>query len=63
VSAARARAGGGPSWASGGEDERARERGELGPEMAQPGGGGREIPFSVSFSFSISKSISLSLFL
>jgi hypothetical protein len=58
VSAERARAGGGPSWASGGEDERARERGAWagsGPT------GGREIPFSVSFS--ISKSISLSLFL
>ena len=53
---ARARAGGEPSWASGGGDERAGERGKLGPELAQPEGG--EIPFS----FSISNSISLSLF-
>jgi hypothetical protein len=51
VSAARARAGGGPSWASGGEDERARERGELGPEMAQPGGGGEKFLFLFLFLF------------
>jgi hypothetical protein len=50
VGAARARAGGGPSWASGGGDERAGKRGggEFGLDSAQPGKG-FFFPFSFLF--------------
>jgi hypothetical protein len=55
VGTARARAGGGLNWASGGGDERAGERGEgeFGPDSAQPGKGFLFFLFLFSFLFSL----------